>query len=348
MKNVKRPAVITTANVITIVITIVIAGAAGLIVWRQSSPTASNTTHGAPGYASPTPIPRIEAGNLSGFDERELAIIEQLRNKYGNRIPGAALQVKVIANLTDLLQKLYPGDWAKRLMRILAAAFPEQIVELRDRFDALQHYTAWLKDVLPQLSFADHAARREAIWNKRIALFGDAANAIWELERREEKLSATVAGLATSTAPFQEKKQTYIRSLQETYGDGITGAGAPHQTQNMTRFLSLASVQNDLRQLPANDRRETLRNFRKDMGLDEAALDRWDGLDAERDSVRSLGSTYMTERSRLESQYHGPELEEQISQLQNRLFGETEARFIRNEEASGHFRFRAPQTIGVN
>lgn len=326
---------------------IAIAAATSLFLWRDDAPPAG-TADDRSGSASPTPIPRVDAGSLSGFDDRERAIIEQLRSKYGPRISGAALQVKVIANLTDLLQKLYPGDWATRLIRILAAAFPEQIVELRDRFDALQQYNAWQKDILPHMTFADHAARREAIWNKRIALFGDAANEIWALERREQQLAATVAGLATSTAPFEEKKQTYIRSLQETYGDGITGAGAPHQTQNMTRFLSLPSVQDDLRQLPATERRETLRSFRKEMGLDEAALDRWDGLDAERDAARNVGTTYMTERSRLEARYQGPELEQQLSLLQNRLFGEEEARFIRNEEASGHYRFRTPQTIGVN
>lgn len=336
-----------TTKTAVLVAATVIAGATSLLVWRNDLLPAGS---GADAIATdnPTPIPRIDAGDLSGFDERELAIIEQLRSKYGPRISGAALQVKVIANLMDLLQKLYPGDWATRLMRILATAFPEQIVELRDRFDALQQYNAWLKDVLPQLTFADHAARREAIWNRRIAVFGDAANEIWALERREQKLAATIADLANSTAPLQEKKQTYIRSLQETYGDDITSAGAPHQTQNMTRFLSLPSVQHDLRQLPADARREALRNFRKDMGLDEGALERWDGLDAERDSARNIGSTYMAERSRLESQYQGLELEQQISLLQSRLFGDDEARFIRNEEASGHFRFSAPQTIGVN
>lgn len=91
-----------------------------------------------------------------------------------------------------------------------------------------------------------------------------------------------------------------------------------------------------------------MRSFRSDMGLDPAALKRWDALDEERDTSRTMGTTYMTERSRLEARYQGAELEQQILQLQNRLFSADEARFIRNEEASGHFRFRTPQTTGVN
>ncbi len=198
------------------------------------------------------------------------------------------------------------------------------------------------------MTFADPAARREAIWNQRLAVFGPAANDIWSVERREQNLAATIDQLASSTAPLQDKKQTYLRSLKETYGEGITAPNAPHQTQNMTRFLSLPSVQDDLRQVPVAARRDALRSFRSDMGLDPAALQRWDALDEERDTSRTMGTTYMMERSRLEARYQGAELEQQILQLQNRLFSADEARFIRNEEASGHFRFRTPQTTGVN
>lgn len=314
-------------------------------------PTSTGHQPGQAAAAGPeivTALPVVDAEHLTGFDEREQAIIRQLREKYGDRIPGAALQVKVIANLMDLLQKLYPTDWQVRLLRILAAAFPGQLTELRDRYDALRQYNAWLKDSLPELTFPDHAARRQAIWDKRIAVFGEAAREIWALELREEQLAASLKELAVSTAPLTEKSARYIRALRDTYGDTITGANAPHLTQNMTRFLSLQSVQQDLRALPAEERKSALRSFRKDMGLDEEALQRWDALDVERDTARSTGSSYMSERSRLEKQYQGAELDQQLTQLQNRLFGETEAQFIRNEEASGHFRYNTQQTLGVN
>lgn len=322
---------------------------AGGLLWlghgRQTGTTSSSSSANSHEASA---IPVVDVIGLSGFDDHERAIIHQLRNKYGSHIAGIALQVQVIGNLMDLLQKLYPADWEGRLLRILAAAFPQQIAELRDRYDALSQYNAWLKDVLPQLNFPDQASRRQALWDKRLAIFGEAAYDIWAIEHREEKLAATLKQLATSTAPLQEKSATYISSLKETYGDHITGPDAPHVTQNMTRFLSLDSVQKDLRGLPVEQRESALRSFRKDMGLDDAALQRWDQLDAERDTVRNTGNTYMTERARLETQYRGQELEQKISRLQNQLFGEAEAQFIRNEEASGHFRFKTQQSLGVN
>lgn len=329
----------------TIVAAFTVAG-----LWWQQEKTAAVSASPSPSFPTTdiTPLPVVDANGLSGFDERERAIIQQLRTKYGTRIAGVALQVQVIANLMDLLQKLYPGDWENRLLRILAAAFPQQAAELRDRYDALRHYNAWLKDGWPQLTFPDRESRQQALWDKRISLFGEAAYEIWALERREEKLAATLKELATSTAPLQDKTATYIAGLRKTYGDHIIGPNAPHLTQNMTRFLTLDSVQRDLRSLPAEKRRETLRDFRKDMGLDAPALERWDQLDSERDTSRSTGSIYMGERARLESQYQGVEREQQITALQNRLFGETEAQILRNEEASGYFRFRTPQSFGVN
>lgn len=320
-------------------------------LWILQSPPTSNTLSDSTSSLSnmgSSPLPIVDAEGLSGFDERERTIIKQLRTKYGSHIVGVALQVKVIANLMDLLKKLYPGDWENRLLHILAAAFPQQAPELRDRYDALRDYNEWLKDGLPQLTFSDHESRQHALWQKRTSLFGDAALEIWAVELREEKLAATLKDISVSAAPLHEKADTYISSLRETYGDAIIGQNAPHLTQNMTRFLKLDSVQRDLRSMPVEQRKESLREFRKEMGLDAPALQRWDQLDTERDNARGIGSTYMNERSQLEKQYQGAELEQQLVQLQNRIFGEAEAQFIRNEEAAGHYRYNIPQTLGVN
>lgn len=292
-------------------------------------------------------VPVVDADGLSGFDEREKAIILQLRKKYGERIAGVPLQLEMIAHLRDLLQKLYPQDWQQRLLRILAAAFPAQAADLLDVFARLLRYEEWLDKVLPQMQFDSAEARSRTVWAKRVELFGEAAYQIWAVELREQKLREQLKALGTSTAPFPEKSKTYIEALRATYGDHIIGPDAPHLTQNLTRFLELESVQKDLRSVPVAERGQRLRDFRQAMGLDEAALERWEALDAERDTVRAVGNTYLSERAQLEARYQGAEFETQLQALQDRLFG-AEATFIRNEEASGHYRFRTPQTLGVN
>lgn len=292
-------------------------------------------------------LPDVDAEGLSGFDEREKTIILQLRKKYGASIAGIPLQLEVIANLRDLLQKLYPQDWQQRLLRILAAAFPAQAAELLDVFARLLRYEEWLEKVLPHMQFDSAEARSQVMWAKRVELFGDAAYQIWAVELREQKLKEQLTALGQSTAPFQDKSRTYVEALRATYGDRIIGPEAPHLTQNLGRFLALDSVQQDLKSVPAPERQLRLREFRAAMGLDEAALKRWDALDAERDTVRAAGDTYLAERARLDALPAGPERDARLQALQDRLFG-AEAAFIRNEEASGHYRFKSPQTLGVN
>lgn len=298
--------------------------------------------------ASALEVPAVDVDGLSGFDEREKAIILQLRKKYGGMLEGIPLRLEVITNLRDLLRKLYPDDWQARLLRILAAAFPDLARDLVDLFARLLRYEEWLEKILPQQQFDSQAARQQAVWGKRVELFGDAAYAIWAYERREEKLRVTLQELSTSAAPFAEKTKTYISALRETYGDSVIGPNAPHRTQNMARFLELPGIQQDLKSVPVAERKARLREFRAAMGLDEAALQRWDDLDSERDAVRATGDTYMAERAKLDALAPGPERDAQVRALQDRLFGPAEAVFLRNEEASGFYRFKTPQTLGVN
>lgn len=293
-------------------------------------------------------VPAVDVAGLSGFDEREQAIILQLRKKYGGKLDGVPLRLEVIAHLRDLLQKMYPEDWQARLLRILAAAFPDLARDLVELFAKLTRYEEWLEKILPQMQFDHQAARQQAVWAKRLELFGDAAYAIWAYERREEKLRETLQSLSTSTAPFAEKSGRYLAALRDTYGEHVIGPNAPHRTQNMTRFLELQGIQKDLAALPAAERRTRLREFRSAMGLDEAALARWDALDTERDTVRAAGDTYMAERAGIDALPPGPERDAKLRALQDRLFGPAEATFIRNEEASGVYRFKTPQTLGVN
>ena len=325
---------------------------AGGAWWWLGTPGIGHGAAGLPAAgldaASRLAVPVVDVDGLSGFDEREKAIILQLRKKYGAQVVGVPLQMQVITHLRDLLQKLYPDDWQQRMLRILAAAFPAQAQDLLDLFARLLRYEDWLEHVLPKMSFDSAEARSQVVWGKRVELFGEAAYEIWAYERRELKLRETLKELGSSPAPFPDKSRAYIQALRDTYGDNVIGPGAPHLTQNMTRFLELEGVQRDLKSAPRAERQRQLREFRQAMGLDEAALSRWDALDAERDTVRSNGDAYLAERARLDALPPGPARDVQLHELQDRLFGPAEAVFIRNEEAAGVYRFKTPQTLGVN
>jgi hypothetical protein len=86
---------------------------------------------------------------------------------------------------------------------------------------------------------------------------------------------------------------------------------------------------------------------RKGLGLDDAALGRWDTLDQERDRRWEMGRTYMAERAALAKEYSGDALETHLQELRARYFG-AEATTIADEEAAGFFRFDRPRKYGVN
>lgn len=116
----------------------------------------------------------------------------------------------------------------------------------------------------------------------------------------------------------------------------------------MEHFLRLGSVQDELHRLAPDQQKQALRQLRSSMGLKEEALQRLEVLDEQRAQRATAGGDYMAQRAALAKQFQGEALQVQVNALQNRLFGEEEARFIRNEESSGYFRYKDRQVIGVN
>ncbi len=103
-----------------------------------------------------------------------------------------------------------------------------------------------------------------------------------------------------------------------------------------------------MHQQSVEQQKQSLRQLRMTLGLKEDALQRLETLDDKRAERFSTGEQYETQRAALEKQLTGQSLELQKQALQNRLFGAEEAQFIRNEEASGYFRYKEKQVIGVN
>ena len=140
----------------------------------------------------------------------------------------------------------------------------------------------------------------------------------------------------------------YVQTLVNVYGEQAKNPEKSHPVQVMGNFLQLKSVQDQLHSLTPEQQKQELTHLRSAIGLDQAALTRWDELDAKRAERATAGTNYMKERANLAKQYQGENLELQIQNLQNRVFGDEEAVFIRNEEKAGNFRYKERQIIGVN
>lgn len=287
-------------------------------------------------------------GDGTPLDTRDETIAAALRDKYAERIDNASWQIKVVTQLMDLMKQLDPDNWRARVESILRLAFPALADHLIARLDAWLDYQLWLENTYAFMEFVDVSERRTTLWAKRESLFGDDAYVIWAAEQANEAFREELATIDAAPVPMAEKADLFIDTLTEAFGDKVFGNQGYHTTQLMGEFVGMPSVQAELRQLSAAEQDAQLRDFRARMGLDAAALDRWGELDQLRREQRSTGEQYMDERRRLAETLSGDALDGAIEQLQNDLFGPEQARFIRNEEATGVYRFERPQTIGLD
>ena len=311
----------------------------------QAGATEQNTA------SAKTAMPVKVENNVTEIDNTKafhLAIAQMVKQRFGERLDSPYWRMKLINDLMILFKEHYPNHWRSELEDFFRNAFPEIAEDLLRKLAALLEYNDWLDSLKATMKFASLKERQAALWEKRLALFGEEAYDIWEAALKTEQLQEKIAEVDEYAGNFAEKADLYRDSLQEIFGEDVLAEDAPHKTQKMTKFLELDSVQEELRRLPVAQRYQELRDFRESFGMDDAALERWDALDQERIEMWSKAEIYMAEREKLSQQYQGDQFTQKLTELQNQLFGETEAKYIRNEERSGYYRFDKPQKVGLN
>lgn len=296
--------------------------------------------------ARPPASAMVVATTTADVDAKQ---IEQLRSRYGANIGNPYVQIRLIEALMRHYQKNDFMHWREELLRAVRAAFPDRYDEIVKNLDRRVEYERWMKENRANLDAMEPDARRAAIRAERERLFGkEAADQIWSSEHKNQAVGDTLRELdALDGTSLREKLSTYTERLEEIYEENYDNYLDQHRHEAMNRFLSLDSVQADLSGMSAEERPAALRDIRKGMGLDEAALKRWDTLDEERDTRWEKGQKYMAERAALLGVYSGTELEEKLAALRRRYFG-NEADVITAEEESGLFRYGGPRKWGQN
>lgn len=291
--------------------------------------------------------PVYTEGPLSKLPTDEQKLAQFIKSRYGKHLDHPSARIEAFEQMKKFLMSKYPYDWEKRLKELLKVMFPEDYEKLLTAFAAFTSYNDW-QGQLGTMVFNSKEERQRAIWDKRIQLFGDDAKIIWQSQLRQEQVDAALQKIDTSSLPLSAKVDNYVQTLVNVYGEQAKNPEKSHPVQVMGNFLQLKSVQDQLHTLTPEQQKQELTHLRSAIGLDQAALTRWDELDAKRAERATAGTNYMKERANLAKQYQGENLELQIQNLQNRLFGEEEAVFIRNEEKAGNFRYKERQIIGVN
>lgn len=285
---------------------------------------------------------QASTGTAARFNEA--GFIRDLQDKFGAQLHIPHAQIRSIEQLLSYLKSQYPDDWQNRVYDFLLAAFPRQADELYARFQNLLQYNDWLLANRAELGRMPVAQRREALWAQRRLAFGPQAQEIWAAEWRSQQWQDALAGLDALEGP-QAKLQAYVGSLHAAYGAQTAAVIERRQTELVGHFLNTPAVQADLRQMPPAQRQLAMQNVRRELGMDEAALQRWSDLDQQRDARWATGQTYQVQRAQILQDHSGAAAQQQIAALRQELFG-ADAAIIADEEAAGFFRYAQDRRFG--
>lgn len=331
----------------------------GLLLWQRSADgpdggegeggdvAVSQLPSGDAADARPgEPNPRDRRPGMSQ-EAKDAEAVRYLQEQFGTTITNKRAQIKALEKLIGYLMREYPDDWKQRLQALLERAFPGMGAQLLAQYQNMQSYNDWLAANREQLQQMTPDERRAALNDARFRFFGDDAAEIFEEALRQERLLDTMREIEqVPEAPVDEKLSKYVDSIQQAYGEKAPSFLENRGTELMNNFLTLPSVQDDLHAMAPEARSRQMENVRRQMGLDDEAIERWRELDAERDRAWGNGERYMEERERIASRYEGDEQARRLQELRERFFDTEEADVIRSEEESGFFRFDHRRVYG--
>ena len=312
-----------------------------------ASPT--NPVELLPSTVTTANLPASDATEDTKDDEElnQQVIVARLNELFAAGINHPGVQLQAIERLIRYLKDIYPDNWQDHVFDYLSRAFPEQVRTMYDNYLKLMDYKQWVTDNYNLLISMKASERKDFLWDMRRSFFGDDTDRIWEMEIRAAQLDRSLEEIDNTQMPFADKVNYYLVSLDGIYGSQAEAYRRAYRQNIIDRFLTLESVQADLRRLNAEARHEHLTGLRTVMGMDQAALDRWSTLDDSRDHRWENGRAYMQARTRVLSQAGGPDRESRLDQLRREFFGD-EADIIRNEEQSGLLRFSGQRIYGKN
>jgi hypothetical protein len=339
-----------------ILIGIGLAAAAAVLVYLGSSAGKATSASaagpagasGRAGVVSAAAIPGAQAPAAAGADIAiDPALVEHLQAEYGANIEHAMVQMRMIEALMRYFQQRFPDRWQEALLAAVRAAFPELYEQIAALLRNRLQYEAWMDEHRDELRGMSSEDRREALRQAREQAFGrEVAEELWASDIKNRAVGDALATIDTHAgASVTDKLSMYRESLAEVYGEDVDTYLERNRHLALTRFFDLSSVQQQLAAMAPEQRRQTMRELRKGMGLDDEALVRWDELDRTRDQRWDSGTRYMTERQALAATYSGDELERRVHELRVRYFGD-EADVIRAEEQGGFFRFERARQWG--
>jgi len=313
-----------------------------LLVAQRTQPDPA--VHVAPKELLKTP--------LTGSDPFSDQYVKELKRYYGATISEKGTQASLVG-LRDYFVAMQSDKGASRFRALLRRAFPDHAGDIMETLAKLDQYDRWLEDNRDMLLRMGPEERLDALWKKRMELFGEDAREIWSgemlaTEARRAKVQDTLAALNDADGTTMDDKLDLYRAvIHETYENTPEGYVLEHKELLSKVFFSIDAVQDELKRMSPGQRRQEVNRIRRNMGMTDEQIDAMAKRDADRELRWEIGMQYMKDRDAAEQVYQGPELVEKLKELREQYFDD-EAGTIELEEKDGFFRFKRPHIYGRN
>ncbi len=279
-------------------------------------------------------------------------LVDELKKFYGDSISKKSTQAMLV-KVMEFLTNLDPQHGESRFYNILKRAFPDLADEIMSIVKKMAAYNRWYEENRQRLAAMTELERKGAIWEKRREIFGDEAEAVWSeevfaYEERKQTMKETIGLLDDAyDLTTEEKLKIYMDTLNETYGNTPEAYALENKSLLAKVFFGIESVQNELKEMPPDQRQAEINRIRREMGFTEAQVEEHEKIDQYRNRRWETGLLYMQERDALLAESEGEALEEKLKALREKYF-KHEAKTIELEEKDGFFRFKRPRVYGRN
>ena len=291
---------------------------------------------------------RSDEGAPEAIEVLAVHFLEQ----YGKSIDNPATQARLLEELRQLIAEHGEKRGQSLFEAASALAFPERQDAIFALVEQLIQYNAWRDNHQLDLREMPLAERQRAIWRERQEIFGSDAEFIWadEIAAMEERRQAMQQALEELNQAHEITLEETVYQLElaveEVYGGGMERRMISPDALGNTLF-SLDSVQERLRELPAEQRQQRINELRRTLGYPDEAIERMAERDQERNERWENGLAYMEERKELTRHYSGQHLEEKLEELRREHFDHA-AETLQREEENDLYRFERERRFGLN
>lgn len=289
------------------------------------------------------------------IDQEEMVqrLAQEYKNELVTQIHLTAVQVS-LKSLRDELREVFAEQGDALFKEIITLAFPEFLEAILQAIALMDQYDAWLQSMLLNLNDMNAFEQQGVLWAKRRELFGDAATQIWQAEisaeqERQLTMRRTMEMLDKAyDMQMQERLYLLKTNFEESYADKLQNMVVDPKGVLAQVFFGLDAVQQDLARLPNEQRQAQINDIRKSMGFSEEQINNLAEADQEREQRWQNGYAYMAERQKLESQFTGEALQQELDTLREKFFAHEAYTIKKEEEELQFFRYQRPRVYGRN